>query len=132
MELLAELVEEMKKTTGENQKKLKYKILELDEEIYEDLLDEFDDELENNEIIEKKAPSKQPEQAAPPVAQKSTNETVLDELWSQGKTKKLAASFLKKRGFKSDFKSKVIKVGPYQLHRVSIFSIIFDLARIEG
>ena len=58
MELFAELVEEMKKITGEDQKKLKHKILELDEELYEDLLNEFDDELENNEIIERKAPVK--------------------------------------------------------------------------
>lgn len=144
-ELEAQLVD----TVKEDKEVLLKKLKDLDQEIYENMLDEYEDLLENNEVLEEKPdkkpesvkkpePAKKPEPVklepvkSEPVANKpksSDDEAVLEMLYSKGLVQNLSRTYLKNNGFKGDLSSWEIKVGKYMLKRTSLFLIRFRLIK---
>lgn len=140
-ELEAQLVD----TIQEDKEVLLKKLKELDQEVYENMLDEYEDLLVNNEVLEEK-PVKKPEPVKQepvkqepvkkePVVDKPklpSDEAVLDHLHSKGLVQNLSRTYLKNNGFKGDLSSWEIKVGKYLLKRTSLFMIRFRLIKAQN
>jgi len=112
MGIFDEMANGLHYTVGEDAQTLRKKLTKLDEELYEDLLDEFEDELQHNEF-----------------GQVEANGQILENLYRKGKLYQLSKSFLKDLGLKVDFNKWEIHVGPYILVRQSIFSFHFKLKK---
>ena len=85
----------------QDQKKLKDKLTSLDLEIHEDLLETFQDQLENNEYIEE-------------VSEPSTDEALVEQYFRSG-IYRVGRSELRKRGFSGDLPQKELIVGRFRL-----------------
>ena len=98
-------------TVEEDRSELKAKLQQLDQEIYQDMLDTFEDALANNDELEE------------------TDEDILEQLWRMKRTKGLSRSALKKYGIKRNLSGWNIPVGKYILRRTEIFSYTYNLER---
>ncbi len=130
-ELEAQLVD----TIQEDKEVLLKKLKELDQEVYENMLDEYEDLLVNNEVLEEKPDKKQEPVKKEPVVDKPklpSDEAVLDQLHSKGLVQNLSRTYLKNNGFKGDLSSWEIKVGKYLLKRTSLFLIRFRLIKAQN
>lgn len=110
-------------TTADDRQMVLKKLDLLDKEIYQHLLDDYDDVLQYNQVTERKAP-------APPVSI-SKDQAILEALYKQGKTHHIPASLLKKKGFSKKLDSFTwgMTIGPYLLEREGLLTISFRLAK---
>ncbi len=139
-----ELAGQLDDTIDEDKKALEGMLQDLEDEIYEDLLNEFEDQLSNNKVKEKPRASatrkkqtiKQPnknEQDQQAAAQRVDElEKILEKLFKSGKTDDLSRTFLRSKGLDIDFSAWEIPIGKYVLLRQSVFHIHFRLAEIES
>ena len=144
-------------TVGEDQALLWEKITQLDLEIEEDLYEQYDQQLENNEIIEELQPNRSPKPKAATVVkvvkeekevqkeqkeQKEqrvekkkqvptppSDEEILDQLWNMNRREDLKRSFLKECGIRRKLGAWNIPIGKYHLKRSSLFSYTYQLLK---
>lgn len=114
--IFREMEEDMKELDETDRSLLADKMEALDQEIWEDLMDEYEDRLTNNEVIE-------------PKRKKAPNEVILANLYQAGKTRGLSRTYLRSKGLNVDFSRWEIPVGPYLLHRQSVFHYHFRLTK---
>ncbi|MFY0689125.1 MAG: hypothetical protein JXQ90_18290 [Cyclobacteriaceae bacterium] len=118
------MVADLKEAEEGDKKLLQGKIEELNQEIYDDLLEEFEDQLANNEEIEEKqSPPAKPAQKLTP------NELVLKKLYDEGNTENLSKSYLNSRGLKANYTEWEIDVGGFRLKRTHVFKYLFKLIK---
>ena len=106
-------------TIEEDAKTLDKKLDALDKEIYGDMLEEYEEYLENNELYDVEEQSKT----------KLTDPEILAELWKMGRKKSLRRSTLRDMGFKGELSKGSIRVGNYRLERTGIFIHSYDIIK---
>ncbi|MEO9870377.1 MAG: hypothetical protein ABJQ69_03680 [Ekhidna sp.] len=132
-------------TVKEDKEVLLNKLKALDQEIYENMLDQYEDFLENNEVLEEvvtqqpKDPvvKKKHDQLVSP--QYTRDEEVLERLMQEAESmglkeiKGLSKSFLQLKGFNKHLGSFTweIHVGHFVLKREELFTISFKLRRVK-
>lgn len=104
-------------TTGSDKADLKKRIKELDKELYKDMIDYFEDRLENNILPDK--PKNKPQ----------TDKDILDNLWRMKRTNAIQRSALKSLGLRHKLKGWSIPIGEYRLKRRAVFRYSFDLEK---
>jgi hypothetical protein len=92
-------------TVDEDHEELSKQLKAFDREIAQDMEDEFEDRLQHNES-------------------QTTNEDILENLYSKGKT--ILLSELRKAGFKGDWRN---PAGDYWLEKVAVFTYEFRVTR---
>lgn len=109
----------LQETIEEDAKVLRKKLDALDKEIYGDMLEEYEEYLENNEVadIEEK-----------PI-KSLADPDIIEQLWKMGKKKSLRRSTLRDMGFKGDLSKGSLKVGSYRLERTGIFVHSYDIIK---
>lgn len=125
MDIYYEMQGRLDDTIDNDQAILKKRLDDLADEVYEDLLDEFEDRLVNDEVMESEAKPL-------PQEKKDPNEAILDAIYASGQRDELTRSYLLSQGLKVDFSLWEIRVGPYLLHRSSVFHLRFRLVKTAG
>lgn len=124
------MLDRLEDTVGEDKKKLRSDLKELDHEILQDMLSEMEDELENNELPEEKQEAKKETPASPvPDSKSKSDEALLDELWKMKRTKGLSRSFLQGLGIKKQLGGWEVEIGGYRLIRTAVFSYTYELEK---
>lgn len=142
-----DLAGQLEDTIDEDKKALEGMLQDLEDEIYEDLLNEFEDQLSNNKVKEKprasatrkkqtekqtiKQPNENEQDQQAEAQQINELEKILDQLFKSGKTDDLSRTYLRSKGLDIDFSEWEIPIGKYVLLRQSVFHIHFRLAEIE-
>lgn len=148
-----ELAGQLDDTIDEDKKALEGMLNDLEDEIYEDLLNEFEDQLSNNKVKEKPRASvtrkKQPQKQHKDEEQDQDEdqdqdkdqdktdqhmieqEKILEKIFKSGNTDELSRTYLRSKGLDIDFSEWEIPIGKYVLLRQSVFHIHFRLAKIE-
>ena len=114
-----EMRDQLDDTIGKDREQLEKRLETLDNEIYENLLEEFEDRLMNNEIIEEEEPKETPK----------GSEAILEKLFNKGNSKNLTRSYLESLGLQFDHTLLEITIGKYKLLRTSAWSYIFRLEK---
>lgn len=129
------LVESADQEDEEDRTEIEEHLNSLDQEIYVMLLDEYQDELENNETLDPDEDETNDfnlltkNQQASQAANEQILENLLAPALAQGKTKviNISRSFLQERGFSVKLKNKVHIIGRYMLRRESSFRYCYTL-----
>lgn len=108
-------------TIGTDALVLRDKLEKLDKEIYGDMLEEYEEYLENNEMAEIQASDSKPET--------KTDKELLEQLWNMGRKKALRRSTLRNMGFRGELSGNRVSVGNFRLERTGIFVHTYDLVR---
>ncbi len=122
LEIFNQLAEGLAKQNTRGKALLEKKLGQLDLEILADMEMAFEDELENNELIEHEVKPVKPKKVEPPV-EKSKNELLIDGLWKKGR-RKVTRSELFSMGFQGNLSSKKLIAGPYELKK-ALFSYTY-------
>lgn len=124
IDIYRELEKRLPDMVGDDKKKAEKKLNDLEQDIYEDLLDVFEDQLTNNEVVEEK---QKPAKPKPDKKERDKNEQILSQLKKEGKTENLGRTELKRLGLNVDFSRWEIKVGEHTLKRTEIYTLTFRL-----
>lgn len=114
------LLQGLDETIDEDTRTLQKKLDALDKEIYGDMLEEYEEFLENNEMSE---PLMKPETGKP------TDQELLENLWQMGRKKSLRRSTLRDMGFKGDLSKGAVRVGNFWLQRTGVFIHSYDIVK---
>ncbi|MBL6446409.1 hypothetical protein JMN32_08825 [Fulvivirga sp. 29W222] len=106
-------------TVGTDALVLRDKLDKLDKEIYGDMLEEYEEYLENNEVTE----------IPEGVAGTKTDKDLLEQLWNIGRKKGLRRSTLRNMGFRGELSGNRVNIGAFRLERTGIFVHTYDLVK---
>lgn len=120
IKLFGVMLSGLDETIGTDALVLRDKLDKLDKEIYCDMLEEYEEYLENNEIMEGSASDK---------PKTKTDKELLEQLWNMGRKKGLRRSTLRDMGFQGELSRSRVSVGNFRLERTGIFVHTYDLVR---
>ncbi|UII32259.1 hypothetical protein LVD17_00210 [Fulvivirga ulvae] len=120
IKLFGMMLSGLDETIGTDALVLRDKLGKLDKEIYGDMLEEYEEYLENNEIMEGSASDK---------PKTKSDKELLEQLWKMGRKKGLRRSTLRDMGFQVELSRNRVSVGNFRLERTGIFVHTYDLVR---
>lgn len=127
IEVFSELQHDLQEVDEKDIDTIESKLSEMDQEIYEYLVEEFEHDLQHNELPETEAPKPKEKKVA-----LSGDEKILqDLLGSQSELKGIKRSLLKAKGFNRPLNTKEIIVGGYRLKRTRTLSYTYVLSKIN-
>ena len=128
-----ELVQLTSKAEEKEKSKLVHQLAKLETEIYDELLEEFEDKLDNN-ILPDEPPSAQSKSKPveqEPVSEASRYEKVLAQLYDKGKRERLDQLYLEALGLELDYSCHQIQAGNFLLQRSSYLLVRFNLTKLS-
>jgi hypothetical protein len=107
---------------------LQEQVAQLDIEILEDIEEQYEDQLTNNEPLEKLLESEGIKKSVP--KKKRSDESILDELVKMGRTQNIRKSELTAMGIKRKIKRDMV-IGKHVLKRTSVFFHVYRIVALK-